>query len=368
MTYRILRKDSLGSVIDILGGEYELHAPRRDGKASAGHVWRPVDHAGQLDFGFVNTDMSPKGFFFPQSECLLRFSTHDGQPPIFRPEPAEKPKVLLLNVRPCDAKAMAVLDAIFSRDERSDDIYWRSRRERTILAGLACNAPCPTCFCLDANCGPHHEVGLDLLCTDLGDRLLLKALTDGGQALVQMLDQARDRMPDGKLAEPEPADLERAQALKARAEAAMAATTAPNATTAPTLGRNNIDRREVLQLHELPYWERVAERCLNCGVCTYVCPTCHCFDIQDETHAFQGQEGRRVRNWDTCMSPLFTLHASGHNPRGDKAARVRQRFMHKFKYIPMKHGGEMGCVGCGRCTRQCPVNIDVRHVVNAMNA
>jgi ferredoxin len=112
-------------------------------------------------------------------------------------------------------------------------------------------------------------------------------------------------------------------------------------------------------------WDKVYESCLNCGTCTFVCPTCHCFDIQDEV---KGTEGRRVRNWDYCMSWLFTVHGTGHNPRPSKKERVRQRFMHKFKYIPMKRDGEIGCVGCGRCVQLCPVNIDVREVVNQMNA
>jgi formate hydrogenlyase subunit 6/NADH:ubiquinone oxidoreductase subunit I len=123
--------------------------------------------------------------------------------------------------------------------------------------------------------------------------------------------------------------------------------------------------RDLMELYEAGHWSRVQESCLNCGTCTYCCPTCHCFDIQDET---QGEAGRRVRNWDTCMSWLFTMHGTGHNPRGSKLDRVRQRFMHKFKYIPAKRGGEIGCVGCGRCVQLCPVNIDVRRVVNDMNA
>ncbi|MCD6297627.1 MAG: 4Fe-4S dicluster domain-containing protein, partial [Deltaproteobacteria bacterium] len=98
--------------------------------------------------------------------------------------------------------------------------------------------------------------------------------------------------------------------------------------------------------------------------CTYLCPTCWCFDIQDEV---LGKEGDRIRNWDSCMFPLFTLHGSGHNPRDLKVQRVRQRFMHKLKYYVEKYENGVQCSGCGRCVRYCPVNIDIRQVCELMN-
>ena len=126
---------------------------------------------------------------------------------------------------------------------------------------------------------------------------------------------------------------------------------------------DNIAKRTVMELYEAEHWVRVQESCLNCGTCTFFCPTCHCFDIQDEV--YQGQ-GDRVRNWDSCMSWLFTHHGSGHNPRPGKKERVRQRFMHKFKYIPLKREEEIGCVGCGRCVDACLGAIDIREVVQEL--
>ncbi len=117
-------------------------------------------------------------------------------------------------------------------------------------------------------------------------------------------------------------------------------------------------------LFNAPFWEEVAFACTNCGICTYVCPTCWCFDIQDEVY---GLWGIRMRNWDSCMFPLFTLHGSGHNPRNTKMQRVRQRFMHKLKYYVDKYDNGIQCVGCGRCVRLCPVNIDIRKVCDLMN-
>ncbi len=341
MANKILAKDQLGAFVDKLKAGREVFAPALSGDKV---IWSPLDSADGLLLDFSNSDMSPKDFFFPQTECMMRFA-NDPQSPeamIMQAEPELKTPRALLNIRPCDAKAMQVLDLIFIQDQMTNDAYWRDKREKTLLVGLACNDPCPTCFCTSVNCGPHHEVGLDLLLVDLGDKFLVKVISERGAEVVADL-PAAGAAEEGQAGE-----------LKAKAEAMIT----------QGVGMDNVNAKEIMALYESPLWDRVQEACLNCGTCTFCCPTCHCFDIQDEV---QGGEGRRVRNWDYCMSWLFTMHGTGHNPRGSKKDRVRQRFMHKFKYIPMKRGGEIGCVGCGRCVQLCPVNIDVRRVVNQMN-
>ncbi|MBU1157587.1 MAG: 4Fe-4S dicluster domain-containing protein [Proteobacteria bacterium] len=342
MAEKILAKDKLGGFLEGLTSSYEVFAPQEsEGKAR----WARLEDTDKALWEFSNTHLSPKEFFFPQSETMMRFKNlQDGEEGmIMHSEPSLAQKRLLLNIRPCDAKAFQVLDLIFVQDEMTNDFYWRDKREQTTLVGLACADPCPTCFCTSMNCGPHSTTGLDALLVDLGDKLLVKTLTEKGEALA------------GGLEDASPEDIAAAEAQQKTSEEQIES----------TVGMDQVLSRDLMELYDAGHWSRVQESCLNCGTCTYCCPTCHCFDIQDET---QNEAGRRVRNWDSCMSWLFTMHGTGHNPRGTKLDRVRQRFMHKFKYIPAKRGGEIGCVGCGRCVQLCPVNIDVRRVVNDMNA
>ena len=343
MADKILAKDRLASFLDGLKKDRQVFAPQKEGERV---VWAEAPGADGLLWDYSNTTMSPKEFFFPQTECMMHFDNdpNSEQAMIMQAEPELSGERVLWGIRPCDAKAFGVLDLIFCQDDYTDDPYWRDKREKTALVSLACNDPCPSCFCTSMNCGPQHTEGSDLVLVDLGDKLLVKVISDKGAALAADLPEATD------------ADLKQAEDLKKAAEDILAAN--------DTVGMDKVGEKTVMDLFDDAMWDRVAESCYNCGTCTFCCPTCHCFDIQDET---QGDYGRRVRNWDYCMSWLFTVHGTGHNPRPNKKERVRQRFMHKFKYIPMKRGGEVGCVGCGRCVLLCPVNIDVREVVNQMN-
>ncbi len=341
MLEKIVFKDKLKGFLDRLSREYQVLAPARD---KADTVWTPVTKPEDLDWEFSNTDLSPKSFLFPQTECMLEFKNDPGSPEglIFKEPEARDASRVLFNIRPCDAKAFSVLDLVFEQDPENPDVYWKNKREKTLLLGLACNNPCPSCFCTSVDCGPHHSTGLDILMKDLGDRLALTPVTPKGEELVSELDNASEN------------DVALASELEQKAREMISS----------GVGTENIQSGTVLDVYEQGSWERLYESCINCGTCTFFCPTCHCFDIQDE---IRGDYGRRVRNWDTCMSSLFTLHTSGHNPRGSKVHRFRQRFMHKFKYMPMKLQGTLGCVGCGRCTVRCPVNIDVRQVVGEIN-
>jgi ferredoxin len=179
---------------------------------------------------------------------------------------------------------------------------------------------------------------------DAGDHYLLAVVTEKGEAL-RTAAGWNTEAADGEAA---------VDSQRQAAESAIVS----------TIQTDRLANHATLDLHEAPFWEDVSFSCINCGTCTYICPTCWCFDIQDEVH---GHSGCRMRNWDSCMFPLFTLHGSGHNPRGQKVQRVRQRFMHKLKYYVDKYRDGIQCVGCGRCVQHCPVNIDIRRVCGLMN-
>ena len=341
MADMILKKSDLAEFVASLRDEYQVLGPvGKDGKYE-------FAEADEFETEYRNTFLSPKSLFFPQTEVMFKYSVdkrEEGSFILTDVENPTRPRVVF-GIRPCDAKAFFVLDKVFTNDEYSDP-YWVKKREATVLIGLGCVDPCATCFCTSVNCGPFHEEGLDALAYDLGDEWLIKPLTKKGE---KVLGQAKGLSKAAKGTDKKAAE------IKAAAEKSITE-------QVPT---DKLPERSVMELFNAEHWDRVHESCLNCGTCTFVCPTCHCFDIQDEVH---GTEGIRLRNWDACMSWLFTYHGSGHNPRPGKKERVRQRFMHKFKYIPIKRDGEIGCVGCGRCVTLCPVNIDVRDVVRNMNA
>ncbi len=296
--------------------------------------------------GFQNTRLSPKELFHPQSERMFHFSLDKNDPDAGIVKEVQKdysPRVIL-GIRPCDAKAFRLDDVNFDT-ETIKDPWWVRRRAATTLVGLACNQPCSTCFCSAVGTGPFDASTLDVMLVDVGDGYVAGAVTEKGGELLAGLDEARSVPAQAA---------EKAEVLKKSAEAAI--------TT--RLDVESVAGKNMLELFNDPLWDEVQFACINCGTCTFLCPTCWCFDIQDEVCDNQGD---RIRLWDSCMFPLFTLHGSGHNPRSQKLQRVRQRFMHKLKYYQDKYHGGVACVGCGRCVKFCPVNIDIREVARLMS-
>jgi sulfhydrogenase subunit beta (sulfur reductase) len=328
--------------LETLAASYRLFGPV---KAKEGHELKELEQGEAPDFNMLNTRLSPKSIVFPQSEDILEYSLDETREDhhIMREVEKDLTPRAVIGIRPCDARAMALLDLNFDTPEYKDP-YWIKAYQATTFVGLACDAPYTTCFCTTAGCGPYHEQGLDVLLADNGDHYLARALTEKGAALLESAGWQAETDGRGLF-----------ESKKAAAEAKFVS----------RIETDNLRNTDTLTLHGAAFWEDVAFACINCGTCTFLCPTCWCFDIQDEV---RGKSGKRTKNWDSCMFPLFTIHTTGHNPRGTKLQRVRQRFMHKLKYFVDKYDKGTMCVGCGRCVRQCPVNIDIRRVCDLMNS
>ncbi len=346
MSAKIFSKDEWGGVLEGLKEAYEVYVPVKEGDYSN---FRLLKEGTRPNFAFRNTRMSPKFLTEPQSERMFEYTLDENQSDAFILREDEKsiPPRAVVGIRPCDAYAFKLVQRNFDNPDYRDP-WWVKRYEAVTLVGLGCNDPCETCFCASAGSGPFDRKGLDVLLYDLDDAYLAHPLTDKGEALLE-------KTTGGK--EADEASRKKAQALTRQ----VAGKGSPRVPTDKLAGK------DVNALYEAPFWEDVAFSCINCGTCTYLCPTCWCFDIQDEVQPLP-MVGDRIRNWDSCMFPLFTLHGSGHNPRSQKFQRVRQRFMHKLKYYVDKYEDGIQCVGCGRCVQFCPVNIDIREVAAKMNA
>ena len=323
---------------------YEVYVPVKEGDF---HLFKIFDGSKAPDFSYQNTRLSPKGIVYPQTERMFEYTLDEREPDanVYKEVGKAYSPMAIVGIRPCDAQAFGLVRRNFDTPAYRDP-WWVKGYEATTLVGLGCHEPCATCFCTSVGGGPFSEKELDVLLYDLGERFVARALTEKGKAFLAEVKGGNPPGDDEKKA---------LEALKRSAEKKIPS-------RVPT---DQLSKKGVTELFDAPFWEEVSFACINCGTCTFLCPTCWCFDIQDEV---MGKAGERMRNWDSCMFPLFTLHGSGHNPREKKFQRVRQRFMHKLKYYVDKYKDGVQCSGCGRCVRYCPVNIDIRQVAEMMNS
>lgn len=332
-----IAKNELVSFLDTLISEYKVFAPvKRDSSV----VFQEIHSGSEALLDYANSKKPPKEIFFPQSEVL--FTYHLGGEGLGIEEPAfEDKQMVIFGIRPCDAKSFVILDNIFN-SQVYEDVYYIDKREKTLVIAIGCNRPNSTCFCTTLGGGPFSGDGSDLLLIDIDQEYVVQAVTEKGEQLLKKHDEFKE--------------------VEEHSLSLMRNVTQ----TAGDLIKFKVETGEIREkltgMFDDAFWDLLHEKCLGCAVCTYLCPTCHCFDIADEA---LDQGGKRVRIWDSCAFPMFTLEASGVNPRPTGKERMRQRIMHKFKHFIDNHN-VAACVGCGRCIKECPVNLDIRAVLNSI--
>ncbi|MGE3842310.1 MAG: 4Fe-4S dicluster domain-containing protein [Vicinamibacterales bacterium] len=292
-------------------------------------------------FGFSVGPGSCKSFLHPADICLWSADrTTDGCR--FCPTSTAPPaRYAFIGVRPCDLAAILIQDRILLQDRYADPVY-AARRQDAFIVAVQCTHAAATCFCASTATGPCASHGFDLALTELGDAFLAEIGSTAGAEVLAALSSA-------------PATEE----FIDRARRATAAAAASQTRRVDTIGL-----RELLQDNfDHPQWEEVEKRCLACGNCTMVCPTCVCTTIEDASD-LTGTHAERWRRWDSCFSRDFS-YIHGGVVRHSTKSRYRQWLTHKLSTW-IDQFGVSGCVGCGRCITWCPVGIDLTEEVRSI--
>lgn len=322
----IISKDNFEQLFEILKGLGKVYAPVRVSDQS--FSFKHVNSAGQIAFEALRTILPPKKFFYPGQETIITFQGTE-----VSEHAPELEFTVLFGVHPCDLAGLAVLDTIFSADPA--DTHYQRRRKACLIVGLSC-LPDKFCFCqsMGTDC---PTAGYDLFLTDIGDAFFIMAATSAG---AEVLQSAKDFLSD--------ADEEHRSRYKEfwnlRSKAFTNGFAPDNLHSVMDMEWNN------------KLWQDLGERCLSCGNCTPVCPTCYCFDLVDIA-SLNGTDGERRREWDSCQFSGFALIAGDHNFRPTPVDRLKFWYRHKLHGFDDPYGFKT-CVGCGRCTVSCPSGID----------
>ncbi|MCC6485278.1 MAG: 4Fe-4S dicluster domain-containing protein [Armatimonadetes bacterium] len=332
----VLEKSDLSTWLAAMAVDHEVVGPQSQASGPPAFQPLPPGVTPLLDNG--QWTLPPKDHILPRSETLFTFQRTPEGPAIIPGIPRPQATVLI-GLRPCDLRSLSILDEVYL-DGRFKDPYYKARRDNLLTVAYVCEKKRWSCFCSSVGDPVEWAAAADVSLTDIGERYVVCANSPAGETLARLIPMAL--VTESDIAQRD-CVWEELRVAERKFDASEAAEFV------------NWDSAE---------WTQLAERCIGCGVCSYLCPTCTCFDIQDEELSGGCVERYRVR--DTCQFCDFTHMGHGHNPRPGKPERIRQRVSHKFKYI-VEQCGILGCVGCGRCVELCPVNTDLREVLKRMS-
>ncbi len=336
-----ITQDKLADWLNRISQKYQLWASQEREGISLLSPYQP-------EAGFTLEripQLSAKGVLFPQSECMLKYC-YKKDPD--NPEQTDlslegvEPhlKTVIWGIPPCDVAGINFFKHVFTGSGYHDP-YFKARHSECLIVALACQQPETTCFCTAVGGSPVESPGADLLLTRIDHEYVVEAITPKG---AELIDEDLFGMPEEKI-------------LKVVEQAKKSACKSLEAPF--KLESLPVTADKMLKVFESPHWKEATRACISCGICTFICPTCYCFNMADEA---QGMCGERLRCWDACMFPGYTLEASGHNPRLAKFQRYRNRLSHKFSYL-ITNNQVLGCTGCGRCIKECPAGIDMRRII-----
>lgn len=335
-----MSKSNLSALFRLIAQEQELFLPIKKANQVNFGLW---SEDAQVDLETLKTVKSPKDVFFPQSETLYT-CVKDGKKISIEPEQLKDNAFVVFGMKPCDVRAVDVLDKVFLSDPC--DSFYKARREHGTIVSLACSEPSESCFCkaFGIDCTePTSDVAIWLI----DDTLYWKSITEKGDALtkkVEQLFETTNTTDDDKLEQTKKSVKDIVEKLPYS-----------------NLSLDGWNGDVLMEKFNSPIWEELYKPCLACGTCTFVCPTCQCYDIKDFN---TGHDVKRYRCWDSCMYSDFTMMAHGNN-RNSQMQRFRQRFMHKLVYFPANNDGMYSCVGCGRCVDKCPSSLNIVKVIKA---
>ncbi len=330
----LLKKDRVDELLRALCDEAAVYVPK---EVSGIGKFAPYPSPDPMKLDMVKTKLPPKDLLFPQSEKMYRYGYKKTGEMYVEPLVEGAPQVLF-GVHPCDVRSIECMDDVFLTRGYVDD-YYRAKRENLLIVALGCTAPAEACFCDSVGLSPTEAPAADIMLNDVGDAYVVRAQTERGRAALSgtWAPFVEDGEGEAEVGEVHCVISVNTKDLKATFD-------------------------ELYDSAEL--WDGFSTKCLNCGTCTFICPSCYCFDIDQENRC---KEGVRFRCWDSCMFSEYTSMAGGHNPRPAKVDRFRNRYMHKLSYFEDRYG-KILCVGCGRCMENCPVGVDITMLIERAQA